>query len=170
VKSDDAPTARASLRPDDDAIPLERIVKIADFRARLTSFLRQSERICAKWDLTPQRYLLLLTIKGAAAGDERMSFTAIAERLQLERNTVTELCARAQHAGLIRREPSASDQRVVYLRLTGEGERRLRGTLLETDDLRRELAVGFEELRDSFETAWPVAGRQAASRRGLQTS
>ena len=165
-----APTA-TNRRPQDDPFSPARIVKIADFRARLTSFLRHSERICAKWDLTPQRYLLLLTIKGAPDGDERMSFTQIAERLQLERNTVTELCARAEQAGLIRREPSAIDQRVVYLRLTREGERRLRGALLETDDLRRELAGAFEELRDSFETAWPTtSSRSRLSRRNSPSS
>ena len=135
-------------------MPPERIIRIAEFRARLTSFLRHSERICAKWDLTPQRYLLLLTIKGASDGGERMSFTEIAGRLQLERNSVTELCARAEQAGLVRREPSPIDQRVVYLRLTREGERRLDGALLETDDLRRELAEAFAQLRDSFEIAW----------------
>lgn len=145
-------------------MPLERVIKIADFRSSLRSFLRQSERICADWSLTPQRYLLLLAIKGAPAGDERLTFTEVAERLQLERNTVTELCARAEQAGLLRREPSTTDQRVTYLHLTGEGERRLRGALLASDELRLHLADVFDELRESFELAWARPGRRSPRR------
>jgi DNA-binding MarR family transcriptional regulator len=136
-----------------DPLPLDRIMRIADFRADLRSFLRHSERVCVRWELTPQRYLLLLMIKGAPSGEQRISFTALADRLQLERNTVTDLCARAEQAGLITRRPSQTDQRVVYLHLTDEGERRLRGALLESDDLRRELADAFETLSRSFTSA-----------------
>jgi DNA-binding MarR family transcriptional regulator len=71
--------------------------------------------------------------------------------LQLSRNSVTELCARAEEIGLIRREPSATDQRVVYLRLTEEGDRRLRGVLLESDLLRRDLDDAFQRLTTSFQ-------------------
>src|SRR5437763_15681819 len=105
-----------------EPMPLERIMRIAEFRASLRSFLRHSARVCASWELTPPRYLLLLMIKGARSGEARISFTALAERLQLERNTVTELCARAEEAGLVRREPSPDDGRGVDLRLTEEGE------------------------------------------------
>ena len=137
-------------------MPLERIVHIAEFRAGLRRFLRQSERVAARWDLTPQRYLLLLAIKGAPDRSERLSFTGISERLQLSRNTVTELVARAEDAGLVEREPSQDDQRVVYLRLTDEGDRRLCGALLESDSYRRELNAVFDELAASFKRAAPA--------------
>ena len=75
--------------------------------------------------LTPQRHLLLLMIKGAPDGSERSTVTELSERLQLAQSTVTELVRRAEDAGLIEREQSASDGRVAYLRLTKEGERRL---------------------------------------------
>jgi DNA-binding MarR family transcriptional regulator len=143
-------------------MPLDRVIRIADLRATLRTFLRQSEVVCRKWGLTSQRYLLLLTIKGAPDGSERMSFTDIAQRLELEPNTVTGLCARAVEAGLIRREPSESDQRVVYLRLTDEGERRLRGALLESDDLRRDVLSAFESLSQAFTTAWPRPRRRSS--------
>jgi DNA-binding MarR family transcriptional regulator len=134
-----------------DTIPLARVIQIAEFRAGLRAFLRHSERIARNWGLTPQRHLLLLAIKGSPDGSERLSFTEIAERLQLSRNSVTELCARAEEIGLIRREPSATDQRVVYLRLTEEGDRRLRGVLLESDLLRRDLDDAFQRLTTSFQ-------------------
>ena len=121
-------------------------MEIAAFRAHLRSFLRHNEQTCRAWGLTPQRYLLLLAIKGAPDGSGRLSLTDTAERLQLSRNTVTELCTRAESAGLVRREPSTADQRVVYLRVTAEGERRLTGVIEQSDGGRDELLRSFEEL------------------------
>lgn len=135
------------------AMPLERVIHIAEFRAGLRTFLRHSERVVRNWGLTPQRYMLLLSIKGAPDGSERMSLTRLAERMKLSRNTVTELAARTEAAGLVEREPHESDQRVVYLRLTDEGERRLQGALAESDEYRRELIHAFEELAKTFELA-----------------
>ncbi len=140
-------------------MPLERIVHIAEFRAGLRTFLRHSERVVRKWGLTPQWYMLLLSIKGAPDGSERISLTRLADRMKLSRNTVTELAGRAEAAGLIRREADERDQRVVHLRLTDEGERRLQGALAESDEYRRELIHAFEELAKTFELAahgWPT--------------
>src|SRR5436309_7484936 len=98
---------------------------VADFRAALRRFLRQSERIARRSGLTPQRYLLLLMIKGSPDGREQSTVTELSERLQLAQSTVTELVRRAEEAGLIAREQSQRDARVAHLRLTPEGERRL---------------------------------------------
>jgi DNA-binding MarR family transcriptional regulator len=134
-------------------VPLQRVIRIATFRSQLRSFLRHSERRCLSLGLTPQRFVLLLLIDGAPDGSRRASFTDLAARLELERNTVTELCARAEEAGLIVREPSALDLRVVSLRLTKEGDRLLQRALAETDDARRELLEAFESLADAFRAA-----------------
>ena len=136
-----------------EKFPLVRIIRIAEFRAGLRSFLRNQERASRNWGLTPQRHLLLLALKGAPDGSERLSFTDLAERLQISRNTVTELCARAEKEGLVVREPSTEDQRVTYLRATAEGERRLLGVLNETDDFRGELMNAFEELAETLRKA-----------------
>jgi len=101
------------------------VVAVAEFRAALRQFLRRTERIARDSGLTPQRYLLLLMIKGAPDGSEQSTVTELAERLQLAQSTVTELVSRAQDAGLIEREQSQTDARVAHLRLTDEGERRL---------------------------------------------
>jgi DNA-binding MarR family transcriptional regulator len=137
----------------DETIPLERVVRIADFRAGLREFLRHNEIVCRRAGLTPQRYLLLLAIKGAPGGAERLSFTEVADRLRLTRNTVTELCARAEEAGLIEREPSEVDQRVVYLRVTPEGERRLYAVIRASDGDRRELREAFDRLTETVRVA-----------------
>ena len=134
-------------------VPRERVIRIAAFRSQLRSFLRHTERRCLSLGLTPQRFVLLLLIDGAPDGSRRASFTDLATRLELERNTVTELCARAEEAGLIVRERSALDKRVVYLRLTKEGDRLLQRALAETDDARRELLEAFESLADAFRAA-----------------
>src|ERR687886_1382719 len=103
----------------------EAAMRAAEFRAALRQFLRRSERIARSSGLTPQRYLLLLMIKGAPDGSEQSTVTELAERLQLAQSTVTELVSRAEEAGLIEREQSQTDARVAHLRLTPEGERRL---------------------------------------------
>ena len=133
---------------------LERVQHIAEFRAGLRTFLRQSEQASRRSGLTPQRYLLLLMIKGAADGSERMSFSDLANRLKVSPNTVTELVTRAEHADLVRRERAEHDQRVVYVRLTPEGEKRLLNALAESDEYRRELVRAFEALAASFDIAW----------------
>src|SRR5712691_13034305 len=107
------------------AVDVSDVIAVAEFRAALRQFLRRSERVARRSGLTPQRYMLLLMIKGAPGGSEKSTVTELSERLQLAQSTVTELVRRAEDAGLIEREQSASDGRVVYLRLTREGERRL---------------------------------------------
>jgi DNA-binding MarR family transcriptional regulator len=135
---------------DTKTIPLEKIIQIAEFRSRLRAFLRHNEQVARRVGLTPQRYELLLAIKGAPGGSQRLSFTALAQRIHLSRNSVTELCARAEETGLITRTPSSEDQRVVYLRLTREGEKLLRKALTENERSRLELMDAFQHLRESF--------------------
>jgi DNA-binding MarR family transcriptional regulator len=101
------------------------VVAVAEFRAALRQFLRRTERIARQSGLTPQRYLLLLMVKGARDGSEQSTVTELSERLQLAQSTVTELVSRAEESGLLEREQSQTDARVAHLRLTGEGERRL---------------------------------------------
>ena len=132
------------------AMPVEKIERVANFRAALRTFLARSEQTSREAGLTPRRYLLLLMIKGAPDGSERLSFTELADRLKLSRNTVTELVARAERAGLVRREPSTEDARVIYLRLTDEGERRLQRALVASDEDRRQLAAELQDLADLY--------------------
>jgi DNA-binding MarR family transcriptional regulator len=121
-------------------------VEVAEFRAALRRFLRQSERIARRSGLTPQRHLLLLMIKGAPDGAERSTVTELAQRLQLAQSTVTELVSRAEEAGLVEREQSQTDARVAYLRLTAEGERRLELAFTGLDTERAQLRSAFAHL------------------------
>ena len=121
--------------------------RVADFRAALRRFLRITERNARSAGLTPQRYLLLLMIKGAADHSEQSTVTELAERLQLAQSTVTELVRRAEEIGLVERERSSFDGRIAHLRLTPEGERRLAETFTSNDGERRALLEAFESLQ-----------------------
>jgi len=125
----------------------EEAARVAEFRAALRRFLRITERNARAAGLTPQRYLLLLMIKGAADHSEQSTVTELAERLQLAQSTVTELVRRAEEIGLVGRERSSVDGRIAHLRLTPEGERRLTETFTSNDSERRALLEAFESLQ-----------------------
>jgi len=125
---------------------IDDVVHVAEFREALRRFVRRSERIARKSGLTPQRYLLLLMIKGARDGSEQSTVTELSERLQLAQSSVTELVRRAEEAGLIERRQSAEDGRVAYLRLTREGELRLARSFTDLAPERGELRRAFVQL------------------------
>jgi DNA-binding MarR family transcriptional regulator len=122
------------------------VMAVAELRAALRQFLRRSERVARQSGLTPQRYLLLLMIKGAPGGSEQSTVTELSERLQLAQSTVTELVRRAEEAGLVEREQSRTDARVAHLRLTAEGERRLMLSFTELETERAQLRAAFAQL------------------------
>jgi len=126
--------------------PVEDVIAVAEFRAALRQFLRRSERVARESGLTPQRHLLLMMIKGAPDGTEQSTVTELSNRLQLAQSTVTELVRRAEEAGLVEREQSQRDARVAYLRLTGEGERRLMLSFTELATERAQLREAFAHL------------------------
>jgi DNA-binding MarR family transcriptional regulator len=126
---------------------IDDVIAVADFRAALRSFLRKSERVARQSGLTPQRYLLLLMIKGAPDGSSQSTVTELARRLQLAQSTVTELVSRAEESGLIERRQSGRDGRVAYLRLTEEGERRLHLSFTGLDTERQQLRDAVDHLR-----------------------
>jgi DNA-binding MarR family transcriptional regulator len=124
----------------------DEVVRVAEFRAALRVFLRKSERNARRSGLTPQRYLLLLMIKGAPNGREQSTVTELADRLQLAQSTVTELVRRAEENGLVEREQSEADGRVAHLRLTSEGERRLMDAFTSNEQERNELRAAISHL------------------------
>ena len=113
--------------------------RAAAFRVALREFTRESEHAARKARLTPQRYLLLLLVKGAEDGTERATISELCRRLHLAQSTVTELVNRAVEAGLVRRQTSQNDGRVVYVELTDEGDRRFAEAFASLAGERREL-------------------------------
>jgi len=129
---------------------VEDVVAVAEFRTALRRYARRSERVARQYGLTPQRYLLLLMIKGAADGKEQSTVTELADRLQLAQSTVTELVRRAEETGLVAREQSQDDARVAHLRLTPEGDRRLMQSFTEIATERAQLRDAFSQLDETF--------------------
>jgi DNA-binding MarR family transcriptional regulator len=134
---------------DGERLTAQDAMRGAEFRAALRRFLRRSERIARSSGLTPQRYLLLLMIKGAPNGSEQSTVTELAERLQLAQSTVTELVRRAEEVGLVERETSSVDGRVAHLRLTEEGERRLAKSFTSLAAERDALRATFAHLDEA---------------------
>ncbi len=115
------------------------MVRVAALRAALRRFQRHSELLATASGLTPQRYMLLLMIKGAPDRSQRSTVSDLVEQLQLAQSTVTELVERSERAGLIKRESSSRDGRIVYLTLTSNGEQLLARSFRDHETERREL-------------------------------
>ncbi|GMK47856.1 organic hydroperoxide resistance transcriptional regulator [Paenibacillus glycanilyticus] len=68
-------------------------------------------------DLTYPQYLVLL----ALWEHETMSVKDISEQLVLDSGTLTPMLKRMEAAGLVRRERSKEDERVLHIRITDKG-------------------------------------------------
>jgi DNA-binding MarR family transcriptional regulator len=113
------------------------------FRDQLRRFLHWSEQQALAHGITPAQYQLLLAIRGHPAGAPTIG--DVSEHLLLRHNSVVGLVDRAVAADLVERRADPDSQRVVRLRLTALGARRLRVLaelhLAEVRRLRRELFV-----------------------------
>jgi DNA-binding MarR family transcriptional regulator len=98
--------------------------RLLELRTGLRRFLHWSEQQARAAGLTAAQHQLLLAIQGHA---DRKGPTVgdVAEALLLKHHSAVGLVDRAQAAGLVRRAPDMVDNRVVRLRLTAEGSRRL---------------------------------------------
>lgn len=119
---------------------------LAEFRYALRQFLQFSEQRATQAGLQPQQHQLLLHLAGAP-DDTETTVSYVAERLGLRHNSVVELSDRCEEAGLISREQSAADRRVVVLHLTAAGQRIIRSL---SEDHERELSVHLPALMRSL--------------------
>jgi len=94
------------------------------FRSALRRFLQWSQDKAAGVGLTPAQYQLLLAIKGHNH-EEGPTVGDVAGYLLLRPQSAVELIDRAEAAGLLERWQDDDDRRVVRIRLTPDGERRL---------------------------------------------
>ena len=104
--------------------------------------------LLAKLELTYPQYLVMLVMWEADAGDDTPRVSAIGERLRLDSGTLTPLLRRLEQRGLVTRQRSSEDERVVTVALTEAG-RVMRGEAREVPlQLLCELGVGPEEAID----------------------
>ncbi|MFE8071609.1 MarR family transcriptional regulator [Marinobacteraceae bacterium S3BR75-40.1] len=72
-------------------------------------------------ELTYPQYLVMLVLWESAGLDEAVSVSSLGKRLRLDSGTLTPLLKRMETHGLLVRERLATDERVVQVRLTGQG-------------------------------------------------
>src|SRR4029079_13764765 len=84
-------------------ITLDEVLQAAEFRRLLRRFLAHGDAGVRRAGLTPQRYLLLLAVKGAPGRTETRSIGQLSDDLQLAQSSVTELVDRAEAARLVGR-------------------------------------------------------------------
>ncbi len=100
-------------------------VALAEFRYQLRRFLRHMEEEVRLFGINPQQYQLVLAIKGLPKS-QVPSISCLAERMQLNHNSMVELVDRCEERNMLRRQRSSSDRRQVTLALTPDGEGLLR--------------------------------------------
>lgn len=94
--------------------------KLAEFRYQLARFLRRRKDAARAEGLQAQQYELLLAVAGLPT-DKQPTIKDIAAQLCLEHHTVVELVDRLEKQGLLSRQNSHNDKRVVFLQLTRPG-------------------------------------------------
>jgi DNA-binding MarR family transcriptional regulator len=102
-------------------MPKAEFEALAQFRYQLRRFLRFSEEATRRKGVTPLQYQLMLQIKGFP-GREWATVVELAERLQAKHHGVVALISRCEKAGLVVRNVSRSDMRLVEVQLTAKGE------------------------------------------------
>jgi len=98
---------------------------LGEFRYQLRRFLRNMEEAARELGANPQQYQLVLAIKGLPREMEP-TISHLAERMQLNHNSMVELADRCEEQGLLRRARSSTDRRQVTLSILPEGEALLR--------------------------------------------
>jgi DNA-binding MarR family transcriptional regulator len=92
--------------------------------------------LAAHSDITLAQYDVLLQL--AEAPNDRMRMRDLSDAVLYSTGGFTRLFERMHEAGLVSREPSAEDRRVVYAELTAHGRRTLRkASQLHLDGVRR---------------------------------
>ena len=133
--------------PDPGPITLDEVLQAAEFRRLLRRFLAHGDTGVRRAGLTPQRYLLLLAVKGAPDRTETRSIGQLSDDLQLAQSSVTELVDRAEAAGLVARATGNADARTVLVRLEPAGEKRLMAALTSVRAEREQLLEHLDRAR-----------------------
>jgi DNA-binding MarR family transcriptional regulator len=98
---------------------------LAEFRYQLRLFLRHMEEATRSLGANPQQYQLILAIRGLPR-DIEPTISRLADRMQLNHNSMVELVDRCEENQLLKRSRSENDRRQVTLSITPEGEALLR--------------------------------------------
>jgi len=116
---------RARVSPESKLLSHSEYIALAEFRYQLRRYLRHMEEEARSKGHHHQQYQLLLAIKGLPLS-RVPTVSVLAERMQMNHNSLVELADRCEKLHLIERVRSGIDRRQVTLAITPEGEKVLR--------------------------------------------
>ena len=81
---------------------------------------------------------------------DNLSLSSLSERIRAQNSTVTGIIDRMEREGLVRRERSTTDRRVVHIRLSDKGQKLARQIQVEPMEIFREAVASLTQadLRD----------------------
>ena len=108
------------------AVPLKKAQyeALSEFRYQLRRFLHFSETAATDAGLTPLQYLLMLHVRGFP-GRDWATVNELSECLQMKHHGVVALLTRCEEAGLVVRQKSKTDRRMVEVHLQAKGTAQL---------------------------------------------
>lgn len=107
-----------------DNLRTEDYQALHEFRYQINRFLHFSEEAARAEGLEPRQHQLMLAVRGSVSGEPTMG--EIADRLFIRHHSAVELADRLTDHGLAERIRMDADRRQVRIRLTGQGEEKLR--------------------------------------------
>jgi DNA-binding MarR family transcriptional regulator len=97
-------------------------VRLASFRFALRRFLAFSQTNARDHGLTPQQHQALLSIRGGFPDRDMITIGELAQHLCVKHHSAVELVDRLSALGLVYREASPDDRRIVLVGLTATAE------------------------------------------------
>ena len=139
-------------------VPTDRdYARLLEMRTALRRFLHWSEEQASLVGLTAMQHQLLLAVRGHV-GRHGPTMGEVADALLLRHHSAVGLVDRAVDAGLVARVTDPSDQRVVRVRLTALGARRIRQlSRVHLEELRR-MAPAIATLARDLQSGTSVRG------------
>jgi DNA-binding MarR family transcriptional regulator len=134
-----APPANSEPRPEVDSI-VETIIYLYTESRRLTKGMAREVGLTG-----PQ-----LTVIKLLETFENLSLSSLSERIRAQNSTVTGIIDRMEREGLVRRERSTTDRRVVHIRLSDKGQKLAKQIQVEPMEIFRGalLSLSTADLRD----------------------
>jgi DNA-binding MarR family transcriptional regulator len=108
-------------------------------------FCTMLDELCRREGITHHQYEALVAICALDPDHEGMPLGAVAEGLYTRASDVTRLVRRLEEAGLVERQPSAEDRRVVLVRASDAGRDLVERLLPRVEEFHVEQWRGFSD-------------------------
>lgn len=128
-------------RPDVDPTPMLTVIAVQRTSALLE---RELEAFFASFDLTPQSFDVLATLRRSAP-PEGLLLSKLGTLMAITPPAVTKRVDHLEGRGLVKRHPHASDRRALLVRLTDEGRALVDAVLPRHLDNERRLLANLDD-------------------------